>query len=760
MGPRGVTLSGGQQARVSLARALYSSSPILLLDDILSALDADTAQHVFRALTGPIVQGRTVVLVTHNLPLTLGPAAYVVALRDGTVAGQGTAQELMDQGVLTDEMLIWTEQDAQREITLVEETEEKQGGAVEEEDGALQGGASLEAYKLYFLSMSRRRLVRLALWSTVVVMAVAVRASDVAANAWLKRWASSSGSGKDTSSYFLKMFLTLSLSRIILDVISIRSSLQGGLNAARGVYARVLNSLLAAPCSFFDKNPVGRIINILSHDVDTVHGLGFQFDWGLFAIFDALAPVVVVLFQIPGFIGPLLILAACCSGIIRLHFFVFRNLRRLEVAARSPLYTIMSDILSGLITIRASGSTKMWFAQVLGVIDSGNRTNLFQYQVYSWLEVSLALTASTLLLLLGMFFVFNPSVDAALAGFLLSISIGLESRLLNLVRVATAVGVEMTSVERQAALIQLQPERYGGIVTPPAAWPAPSGALEVQELSVRYASSSPYALDTVSVTIPAGRKTALCGLSGSGKSTLALSFLRAVEPDAGRVTLDGLDIATVPLNVLRERIAYVPQHADLFAGTVRSNLDPLGRYEDSLLWQILAKCHLAHSSSTSGPPSQESQRGFDGMANCHLITTLDMPINTGGTNLSHGQRQLLNLARGMVKLTHTHWLLLDEATAALDSETDRAIQTSIDEVTALYGATVVAIAHRLQGIVTWDHVIVLDQGRVIEQGDPYTLLTQSDGAFCHLAKRSGNFEGLLARAKNAANKRAGSTLEV
>lgn len=779
VGPRGVTLSGGQQARVSLARALYSPASIILLDDVLSALDAHTAKHVFlNALIGPISLGRTMILVTHNLPLTVRSAAYVVALDNGTIAGQGTPDQLVAQGFLKDEPSVEMEDHNHFSTTSSEVIKLDQYGSAPEEEAPVQiGSVSFRTYKQYFLSMSRRRPVRIGLLITVLAMSFSVRGSSVAANAWLKRWAesysstsSSNQSGTllmqsvdtlvdDTHSWFyLRVYLMFSGLRILLDMVSLRASLQAGLNAARGLYDRVLSSILESPLQFFDKTPVGRIINVLSHDVEVVdRSLSFKLDYTLFLFFDAFAPMAVILFQIPSFspfLVTTLVLYAC---IVRLYVRVSRDLRRLEASARSPLYTALSDVLSGLLTIRASGSTGQWFAKTLDMIDWANRTMVFQSMVNSWLQIFIALVASTLLLLLGLVFVLKESISAAQAGFLLSLSIDLNDRLMTLVRVGSSLEVDMTSVERMVDFLELPQEQYTGDVTPPAAWPAAGGSLEVQNFSVRYEPTAPWALDNVSLEIQPGHKTALCGVSGSGKSTLALSFLRGVEPNAGKIVLDNLDVSTVPLTTLRDRIAYVPQQSDLFVGTVRSNLDPLGQYEDPLIWDALVRCRLANARCLTGqhlrPASEDNlenaPEGRSGEEVDRAITSLNMHLEPGGSNLSHGQRQLLTLARGMIKLSQARWLLLDEPTAALDSATDKAIQASVHEITAHYRATVVAIAHRLNSIVTWDHCVVLDRGKVAEQGDPYILLTNSEGAFHQLAKRSGDFDTLLASAKEA-----------
>jgi len=316
-------------------------------------------------------------------------------------------------------------------------------------------------------------------------------------------------------------------------------------------------------------------------------------------------------------------------------------------------------------------------------------------------------------------------------------------------------------MERIHEYLGVQQEPRNGI-QPPAAWPSKQGTIEVEGLTARYAPHLPPVLKSVSFSVKAGEKIGICGRTGSGKSTLALSFFRFIEAEAGRIVIDGLDISKLDLACLRSRLTIIPQESVLFSATIRWNLDPFSEHDDSRIWDALRRVGMAapsvdlsHSGSQAGNPSCGST-GQD----LQFITSLDMEVKEGGKNFSTGQRQLLAIARAILKLENSALLILDESTASLDAESDEKIQATIRS--EMGDSTILCIAHRLKTIIDYDKVLVLSDGEVLEFDEPWKLLLDEDeqegqaagvakktSAFKELCLKSGHYDELKQSAMDA-----------
>ncbi|KAJ1310995.1 hypothetical protein OPQ81_009503 [Rhizoctonia solani] len=253
---------------------------------------------------------------------------------------------------------------------------------------------------------------------------------------------------------------------------------------------------------------------------------------------------------------------------------------------------------------------------------------------------------------------------------------------------------------------------------------------------MRYADGLPDVLRDLTFEVRPREKVGVVGRTGSGKSSLALSFLRAVEPSEGRIILDGIDIRTIGLDDLRSRVTLVSQDVALFSGNIRSNLDPFDEYTDEECWDVLERCHLGRRPALSGS-------GEDHSSGRILISTLEAPVSVGGKGLSAGQRQLLALARAMLRRSAV--IIMDEATSSIDLETDDQIQRTIRE--EMSDALVITIAHRLKTIIDYDRVLVLDHGKVVEFDTPLKLMQNEGGIFRAMCERSADWVELSRVAK-------------
>ena len=228
---------------------------------------------------------------------------------------------------------------------------------------------------------------------------------------------------------------------------------------------------------------------------------------------------------------------------------------------------------------------------------------------------------------------------------------------------------------------------------------------------MRYRDDLDLVLRGVSCRIDGGETVGIVGRTGAGKTSLTVALFRLVEASAGRIVVDGRDVAELGLHELRQRLTIIPQDPVLFSGTLRINLDPFGAQSDAALWSALELAHLKDFAAD-------------------LEDGLDHEVSEGGENLSVGQRQLVCLARALLRKSKV--LVLDEATAAVDLETDDLIQATIRKEFA--GCTVLTIAHRLNTIVDYDKILVMEGGAVAEFGSPAALLKDEGSLFHAMAK--------------------------
>ena len=792
VGEKGTSLSGGQKARIALARAFYSPARHILIDDALSAVDAHTARHLFQhCFCGPLARGRTIILVTHAVSLMLPAAQYAVVMQAGRVLAQGTPKELLQRGQVRDAIaerdLDREEEEEEHHDPLVEELSEeaanehrsKRHRAQARRDRKLQVDQNEEKehrqqsstvlYGIYMGAFARPVWLAVVLWATLMALYVAIRSADVGSGAWLRNWARSyddtqeamhrriaallvhaptqlsalhdavwpaAEPGEDRTLYYLRGYAAITLGFIALTVARDLMQMGGSLRASSRLYEGMVRSLMSARPQFYDRTPIGRIMNRLSKDIQEIdQEMSPMMQLTLENLVSLVAVIGVICWATPRFLFLVVFVMGMYYMIGALYLASSRDLKRIESVQRSPLYTLVGETLAGTVTIRAYGDGERVLQQCLSLIDKANRAFIFLWCENRWLSIRVDVAGALVTFSAALFLLFG-SADAALAGFTLSYAITLVDVVLWLVRLYSVVEINLNAVDRVSEYLAIPSEAQHGQL-PPAHWPTDTGMIHVRDLAVRYAPEFPRALDGVSFDVRPGEKIGIVGRTGSGKSTLSLAFFRFLEAEAGSITIDGINIADVPLATLRQRLTIIPQDSQLFRGTVRSNLDPFGAADDAEMWFALQRCQLAAPSGGGASA---------------VVRSLDDPVEQGGRNFSAGQRQLLSLARGLLKLRNSRILILDESTANLDSESDALIQQTIRSEMAP-GATILTVAHRLKTIIDYDKVLLLDRGRVLEFDTPANLIRNRDSTFFHLCELSGELQELEAAAKGHTPKR-------
>lgn len=434
---------------------------------------------------------------------------------------------------------------------------------------------------------------------------------------------------------------------------------------------------------------------------------------------------------------------------------ISRELKRLNSVSRSPIYSQFTESLVGVTTIRAYSVEEQFMVSVYKKIDAFVTPFYFLWMSNRWLYARIELVGSFVTLFAGIFLLMNiHRIDAGMAGISLFYARSFLEYIYWFIRQYTQVEMNLNSVERIQEYLEIDQEAPAIIEghRPPAAWPT-TGSIEVKELEVRYAPELDPVLHGISFSTRPHEKIGIVGRTGSGKSTMGLSFFRFLEASRGSITIDGIDVATIGLEDLRSKLTIIPQDAVLFDGTIRSNLDPFDEHSDEAVWESLERAHLANpsdrtkhlsGSSNSSSNSVNIDEGFSSS-----ITSLTQKVSEGGNNFSQGQRQLICLARALLR--NSKVIIMDEATASVDFETDTKIQTTIRE--EFDNSTLLCIAHRLRTIIDYDRILVLDQGKIVEYDTPYNLLINSTdtGAFKSMCEQSGELDVLIEMAKEAHN---------
>ncbi|KAI9068084.1 multidrug resistance-associated ABC transporter [Trametes sanguinea] len=767
IGERGVNLSGGQKARVSLARAVYSRASILFLDDVLSAVDAHTAHHLYhQCLKGELMEGRTLILVSHHVQLCAPGAKYIVALDNGRVQYTGDYENFRTSGVLNTLVQSGAADPAEEKEEpavdkvedIIEESGEKSASreSAEEtsETSSTVAPTPAESETKPVKKKAPRKLVeeekravgRISkdIWTTylkacggvgywtVFILALALAAlSPVFENGWLRIWSGSyeHSSVSHPASYYIGVYAIITTIGLVLSTMRWFVLYQGGIHASVALYKRLLEGVLFANIRFHDTVSRGRLLNRFGKDFEGIDSsLPDNFGRSVFYAVSVLTTFVTV--SVVG--GPLFIVAAIIFGFLyysvgKVYGQTSRDMRRLDSVTRSPLYSIYGETIAGVTVLRAFGASSKFLRDMLRCADTNANPYYWMWGVNRWLSARFNLLSSAVIGITAFVAVLSPKIDAAMAGFALAFATSLLGDLLFLVRRFVGLEQSMVAVERVKEFSELPREPPEFIEPrPPASWPT-SGAIKCENLVIRYAPDLPNVLHNLNFEIRPGEKVGVLGRTGSGKSTLALSFFRFVEPAEGRILVDGLDISKIGLTDLRSRLTIIPQDPTILSGTLRSTLDVFGEYQDAEIYEALRRVHLI----PAGEVSEESEG-----VNANVFRNLDSPVSEAGENFSTGEKQLLCMARAILKRSKV--LLMDEATASVDYATDELISKTIRHEFA--ESTILTIAHRLRTVIDYDRVMLLDQGRIVEFDKPAALLSNPNSKFYALCKATGQQE--------------------
>nr|QFR37208.1 ABC transporter [Cyberlindnera americana] len=820
IGEKGITLSGGQKQRVSLARALYSNSRHVLLDDCLSAVDSHTALHIYdNCISGPLMENRTVLLVSHNVALTIKSAVWVVIMDNGKISKQGTPDELYDAGALGNDDMIKTSIMGSRNVSSLnlkgktgkvaidaikqkldsvikddvspteaeeEELENLKKGKLIQDEAKSDGSVSLVVYSWFFQMLGGL----LAMGGLFALFGFS-QAVDVGKSYWIRAWAqaidkthigaittlvANSAFGelaskqltvlslkfyyarseleilkeRDPSVYYITVYAILGIVYTVVSCMRIIYSFFLGIRTSKRIFKRVLHSVLRSKLRFFDSTPIGRIMNRFSKDIEALDQDLIPCAEGFLAcVVSVLVTLALITAITPGFFFLAALVISAYYMIGSFYLGSSRELKRFDSLTKSPIHQHFSETLVGVSTIRAYGIERRFLQENLNKIDENNRPFFYMWVCNRWLSVRNDTVGAFVVLFAGCLVLWSlDTVDAGLAGISLSYAIAFNESALWVVRLYANVEMNMNSVERlkEYLAIDEEPAEFVPGNEPPASWPE-HGKLVVKNLSLRYAPNLPKVIKNVTFEVESENKIGVVGRTGAGKSTIITALFRFLDPETGSIEIDGVDITSIGLTTLRQALTIIPQDPTLFTGTIKSNLDPFSQYSDLQMFEALKRVNLISEDELLS--ISENQSGSSASStneeNVNKFLNLGNEVSEGGSNLSQGQRQLMCLARSLLRSPKI--MLLDEATASIDYESDAKIQQTIRQ--EFSHATILTIAHRLRSIIDYDKILVMDAGEVVEFDHPYKLISDTKSTFHSMCADSGELDVLIQLAKEA-----------
>ncbi|XP_066602982.1 ATP-binding cassette sub-family C member 5-like isoform X3 [Prorops nasuta] len=757
IGERGINLSGGQKQRVALARALYANREIYFLDDSLSSVDVHVAAYIFEHLIIGVLKNKTVLLVTHQIQF-LKRCDYIYMMQSGTIIEHGTHDDLMElnkeyvQFVSADipqanklsqlEKVprVIDELNARKEISMTENNTwlndkskvfQNKGGKLIAEEHFERGVVKPNTYLSYIQSAGGYFV------AVLVFLAFFLNIGTSAFSTWwLAIWLKAGGGNVTNSEMngiisnnisdnpnfnFYKNIYSACIGAIVL------TSLVRGLaimiptiRASSNLHKKIFGKLIDAPLEFFETTPIGRIQNIFSRDLNEVDCyLPISIEHVIQYIFLCSFAIIFICSVLPWFCIFLIILAGLFYFISRLYRKAVRDFKRIDSMSRSPILSFVTTTLQGLNTIHAFNKEKEFIKKFEELNDTSSLCHNITDTAARWLSLRLdSLAAATTCICAFLVVFLKGDISPALAGLALTYCAQISGVFQFTVRVMSEAETRFINVERIIYYINTLKKEGSStsnpIIKTDEKWPA-KGEIKFSSVSMRHRKELPLVLHDISFTVKSGEKIGIVGRTGAGKSSLLAVLFRLVEISDGSIKIDDIDISTIDLETLRSKLSIIPQDPVIFSGTIRSNLDPFNMCTDEQIWSAIEKTQLKERISLMPGKLNES-------------------VDSSDSTLSIGERQLFCLTRALLR--NNKIIVLDEATAAVDPETEILVQNTIKK--EFIDCTVLTIAHRLQTVSDSDRILVMSKGRVVEFDKPSVLLSNPDSAFSKMTNPSDN----------------------
>jgi ATP-binding cassette subfamily C (CFTR/MRP) protein 4 len=748
VGERGVSLSGGQRARINLARAIYKETDIYLLDDPLSAVDVHVGKHLFDECILKYLESKTRILVTHQLQY-LKKADHIVVIDDGNIQAQGTFDELITSNVGFAKLLISEDDETEEEQYARKQSVRSLKSNASDASELTKADENMEEMN-YNNSSPFKDYIK-ASGNTCAILSLAAilifgQAACSAADYWITFWTQQEGirnsnnsqivhvESDNSSDWYAKItdeilldsqvirliktdvamyiYSVIILTAIVVTLLRSLAFFKMAMNASKNLHNQMFHALLQTSMRFFDTNPSGRVLNRFSKDMGAIDEFLPRVLMDAIQILLVMSGILLMVTVANYYmVVAIIVIGALFFKVRTWYVATAKDVKHLEGITKSYVYSHLNSSLNGIITIRASAAeavlcrqfdmhqdihTSAWFLTIATRVCFG-----------LWLDLLSVLFIAIVIYSFVIAHHFG-AVNGSLVGLALSQSLILTGMLQFGMRQTAEVVNQLTSVERVMQYTHLESENTVATKTLTYPWPT-QGSIQFRNLSLRYSEYDPPVLYNLNITVTPGSKIGIVGRTGAGKSSLIAALFRMALID-GQILIDNIDTKDIPLDRLRKKISIIPQEPVLFSATLRYNLDPFQEFDDDRLWNVLEEVELKEN-----------------------ISSLDFVVSEGGSNFSLGQRQLLCLARAILRSNKI--LVLDEATANVDPRTDFLIQNTIKK--KFHKCTVLTIAHRLNTIMDSDKVLVMKSGRMMEFDHPYILLQNPEGYFSKMVEETG-----------------------
>ncbi|XP_035539240.1 ABC transporter C family member 8-like isoform X1 [Juglans regia] len=735
IGQRGLNMSGGQKQRIQLARAVYNDADIYLLDDPFSAVDAHTAAYLFNNCVMAALEKKTVILVTHQVEF-LQSVDHILVMEDGKINQSGSYEELLTSGMAF-EQLVNAHRDAMTVLNTshnesqVESSQKVDSVQMEVCQGCCLTKGNSEG-EIFFegvpgIQLTEKEKTEIGdvgwkpFWDYLQVsegtfflcLSLITQSIFVALQAAATYWlALGIQIPSITTGMLIGVYtLTSALSAVFVYLRTLFAA-HLGLKASKAFFSGFTNAIFKAPMLFFDSTPSGRILTRASSDLSI---LDFDIPFSMVFLVVSAIELLTMIGIMAAVTWQVVIVASLTTAAVTYfqgyYLASARELVRINGTTKAPIMNYVAETSLGVVNIRAFNMVNSFFQNYIKLIDTDARLFFHSNAAMEWILLRVEALQNLTLFATAFLLVLLPKgfVAPGLVALSLSYALTLTSTQVFLTRWYCNLSNYIISVERIKQFMQI-PSEPPDIVEgrrSPSSWPS-KGRIELQALNIRYRQTAPLVLKGITCTFPEGSRVGVVGRTGSGKSTLISALFRLVEPESGRILIDGLDICSIGLIDLRTKLSIIPQEPTLFRGSVRTNMDPLGLYSDDEIWKALEKCQLKATISS-------------------LPNLLESSVSEEGDNWSTGQRQLFCLGR--VLLRRNRVLVLDEATASIDSATDAILQRIIRQ--EFSECTVITVAHRVPTVIDSDMVMVLSHGKLVEYDEPSKLM-ETNSSFSNL----------------------------
>ncbi|KAF4316510.1 hypothetical protein BBO99_00008666 [Phytophthora kernoviae] len=718
IGEKGVNLSGGQKARVSLARACYSNADVFIFDSPLAAVDSVVQSEIFSKCICELLEDKTVVLVTHSPDVIQSAAGnYSIVMEKGTV--QGKRQDLVRR-----RSTYTRHQPAEKVKAAVKSELQAEDATINgrfvEDEVRREGRVTSEVFWVYFKALGGLKMCALVLGSQLLWQTF-----QIGSDLWLSHW-TAEGQAVDEEETKINMAVYALLGGGGALMVLVRSicTVLVGLGGARHLFNAMTDALLRAPMKFFDTNPIGRIVNRYGMDMGSIDfRMPLIYGGFLADVFLAICQLATAAYMM-NFLGILVLpLAWVYVKVANFYLSSSSEITRLQRMKSSPVLSFVGQCEDGAAVIRAFGpdcisrmAHEMWQR-----IDQSNQIAYIRIVTEIWYIVRIQLIGCGVVVgIVSALVYLRAFLSPGLVGLAFTYALNVDGGLANIVRQWSYVELIMVSPERVMEYTSIEPEGNDKTFTlePAAEWPQ-HGVIQFENVVFSYKEGGEPVLKNVSFSIKHNEKIGIVGRTGAGKSSLTMALFRINELVSGQIAIDGADIAMLPLRTLRSRMSIIPQSPVLFKGTLRAYIDPFDEFTDADIWSAFDKVDMKVKIS-----ALENQLSFE--------------LSENGENFSVGERQMLCMGRAL--LNKSRIVVMDEATASIDHATEQKLQEMLKR--DFQNATVLTIAHRLATVLDSDRILVLSDGEAVEFDTPQNLVKDINGVFYGLAKEGGYLEKL------------------